>query len=86
MDRRAFIGTVAAGLLAAPLVVCAQPPAKVHQIGYLSYGSRAESAHRVTALRMGLQDHGYVEGKNITLLFSDPVTLQTRDQAPGSDC
>src|SRR6266566_1643876 len=26
-------------------------------------------AHRVAALRMGLQDHGYVEGKNIKLVF-----------------
>ena len=69
MHRRAFLGTLAGGLLAAPLAVWAQQPAKVHQIGYLSYGSHAESAHRVAALRMGLQDHGYVEGKNIKLVF-----------------
>jgi putative ABC transport system substrate-binding protein len=47
----------------------AQQPAKVHQIGYLIYGSPASVAHRTEALRMGLRDLGYVEGKNITLVF-----------------
>ena len=36
MDRRRFIGTVASGLLAAPLVAEAQQAAKVTRIGYLS--------------------------------------------------
>jgi hypothetical protein len=35
MDRRAFIGAVAGGLLAAPLAAGAQP-ARVARIGYLS--------------------------------------------------
>jgi len=47
----------------------AQQPAKVFQVGYLSYGTPAESANRVSALRSGLRDHGYVEGKNIVLVF-----------------
>ncbi len=42
---------------------------KVHRIGYLSYGSPAEAANRVRALRIGLRDHGYVEGKSINLVF-----------------
>jgi len=67
--RRAFIGTMAGGLLAAPLVAEAQPAGNVHQIGYLNYGSPAESANRVNALRTSLRDHGYVEGKNISLVF-----------------
>jgi putative ABC transport system substrate-binding protein len=69
MDRRAFIRTVTAGLLALPLAVEAQQPSKVPQIGYLSYGSPAEAANRVRALRIGLRDHGYVEGKSINLVF-----------------
>jgi putative ABC transport system substrate-binding protein len=67
--RRAFIGTMAGGLLTAPLAAEAQPAGNVHQIGYLNYGSPAESASRVNALRTGLRDHGYVEGKNISLVF-----------------
>src|SRR5260370_3824497 len=44
IDRRAFIGTLTGGLLAAPLAAMAQQPAKVHQILYLGYGSLAEAA------------------------------------------
>jgi putative ABC transport system substrate-binding protein len=69
MERRAFIGTLAGGLLAAPRPAQAQQPAKVHQIGYLIFGSPASWANRAEALRMGLRDLGYVEGKNITIAF-----------------
>ena len=44
-------------------------PAKVPQIGYLSVGSPGEATNRVNALRTGLRDHGYVEGKSIHLVF-----------------
>ena len=47
----------------------AQQPSKVHQIGYLGVGSPAEAANRVNALRIGLRDHGYVEGKTSALYF-----------------
>jgi hypothetical protein len=57
----------------------AQQPSRVPQIGYLSYGFPAESANRVTALRMGLRDHGYVEGKNISLVFR---WAETADRLP----
>jgi len=36
MDRRAFIGTLAGGLLTAPLAGEAQAPAKVPTIGFLA--------------------------------------------------
>src|SRR6266545_930929 len=52
----------------------AQQPAKVHQIGYLIYGSPASVAHRTEALRAGLRDLGYVEGKNITIEFRSAET------------
>ena len=69
MDRHTFILAMASGLLAAPLAAEAQQPSKVPQIGYLSYGPPAEAANRVRALRIGLRDHGYVEGKSINLVF-----------------
>src|SRR5262245_10156884 len=47
----------------------AQPPSKLYRIGYLGYGSPGESGSRVRALRTGLLDHGYVEGKNLELVF-----------------
>lgn len=54
--------------------VSAQQPAKIPQIGCLFYGSAAEAAKgpladRVSALRTGLRDRGYVEGKDIHLVF-----------------
>ncbi|MGH2361208.1 MAG: ABC transporter substrate-binding protein, partial [bacterium] len=52
----------------------AQQPAKVHQIGYLIYGSPTSVTHRTEALRMGLRDLGYVEGKNITSAFRSAET------------
>jgi putative tryptophan/tyrosine transport system substrate-binding protein len=61
-------------LLFAPPGASAQPPAKVHRIGYLIYGSPASVAQRTEALRMGLRDLGYVEGKNITITFRSADT------------
>jgi putative ABC transport system substrate-binding protein len=48
--------------------VRAQQPAKVHQIGYLN-SFYPLPANRVEALRTGLRDLGYVEGKNIAIVF-----------------
>jgi putative ABC transport system substrate-binding protein len=39
VDRRAFVSTVALGLLAAPLAVEAQPAGRVHRVGFLASGS-----------------------------------------------
>jgi putative ABC transport system substrate-binding protein len=57
----------------------AQQPAKVHQIGYLLSGPPASWANRVEALRMGLRDLGYVEGKNIAIAFR---SAETADRLP----
>ncbi len=74
VTRRAFIGTLAGGLLAAPLATEAQRAGKVSQIGYLIYGSPASVAQRTEALRMRLRDLGYVEDKNITFAFRSAET------------
>jgi len=65
--RRAFIGTIAGGLLARPLAVEAQQPGKVYRIGYLSIASGPSP--RTEALRQGLRELGYIEGKNITIEY-----------------
>ena len=66
MDRRAFIGTVAGTLLAAPLAAGAQQ-AKVARIGVLYPGGSAPLAPRMEAFRQGLRESGYVEGTNIAI-------------------
>ena len=58
-----------AGALAAPLGSFAQQPAKIFRIGYLGQESNLVSMSLVEALRAGLRDLGYVEGKNIIIEF-----------------
>jgi putative ABC transport system substrate-binding protein len=65
--RRAFIGTLAGGLLAAPLAAQSQPAGKVYRIGWLSPASAAAGLPNLDALRAGLRERGYVEGRNFTI-------------------
>ena len=52
----------------APLASFAQqPPAKIPRIGFLGSTTAPAFASRVDALRAGLRDLGYVEGKNIII-------------------
>ena len=68
MDRRTFIGSVAGGLLAAPLAARAQKSA-MPVIGFLSSGSPAQWTSFVAAFRQGLNEGGYIEGKNVAIEF-----------------
>jgi putative tryptophan/tyrosine transport system substrate-binding protein len=79
MNRRTFLCGLALGMLSAPLAAGAQQAGKVPQIGYLMSGPPAAFANRVEALRMGLRDLGYVEGKNITVAFR---SAETADRLP----
>jgi putative ABC transport system substrate-binding protein len=65
MDRRTFISGISLGLLAAPRAVEAQQ-AKVPRIGVLSGESRTHSPC-LEALRRGLSELGYVEGRTYIL-------------------
>jgi putative ABC transport system substrate-binding protein len=69
VDRRRFLGTVAGGLLAAPLAAEAQAPAKVSRIGFLSGQSPTDLARQLEAFRQGLRELGYVEGRNIAIEY-----------------
>ena len=69
MNRRAFLVTIAGGLLAAPLAVDAQPANRVWRIGFLGAASAARFKPFLEAVRLGLRDHGYVEGKNIAIEY-----------------
>ena len=66
LRRREFIALLS-GMAAWPLAARAQQqPAKIARIGF---GTAAASAPRVEALRVGLRELGYVEGKNIHIEF-----------------
>ena len=70
MDRRAFLGALASGLLAAPLAAEGQPAVKVPRIGYLALNPAA-NPHLHEAFRQGLRDLGYVEGHNVVIESRD---------------
>ena len=67
MERRVFISSIAGGLLAVPLAAEAQQAGKVSRIGFVR-GS-APPAAEVEAFRQGLRELGYIEGKNLDILF-----------------
>jgi putative tryptophan/tyrosine transport system substrate-binding protein len=77
--RRKFIALLGGTAAAWPLAASAQP-ARVAHIGYLSLGPASAWSSRVEALRAGLRDLGWIEGKNIVIDFrwADNV-----DQLPG---
>jgi putative ABC transport system substrate-binding protein len=66
----ALLFSALAFLASAPLAAEAQQAMKVYRIGYLGSTSRANyQAPLVEALRQGLRDLGYVEGKNLTIEY-----------------
>ena len=68
-NRRKLLVALGAGALAAPLTSFAQQKVKVWRIGFLGTASASGFAQRVEALRAGLRDLGYVEGKNLVIEF-----------------
>src|SRR5262245_56613397 len=68
--RRKLLIAFGTAVLAAPFGSFAQQqPAKTVRIGFLGAETAAEAATRIEAMRSGLRDLGYVEGKNLVLEF-----------------
>ena len=65
--RRAFLGALAGGLLAAPRTVDAQSAGKVYRVGYLTAGSITANPFVLEAFRQGLRDLGWIESQNIVI-------------------
>jgi putative tryptophan/tyrosine transport system substrate-binding protein len=79
--RRGLIGFAGSALFAWPLVARAQQRAGIARLGYLGFGTPAAAAPRVEALRAGLRDLGYVEGKNLVVEFRWPGTVEQMHEA-----
>src|SRR4249920_3858131 len=69
MDRRTFVTLVAGTCLLEPLAVRAQQAGKVFRIGLLVPATEPTPGGRIDleALRTGLRDLGWVEGKNLQI-------------------
>ena len=69
-SRRQLVLALGAGALAAPLVSFAQQQAaKVARIGWLGTASASGYVREVDAIRAGLRELGYVEGRNIVIEY-----------------
>ena len=68
--RRKLLIALGSGALAAPLAPFAQQqPAKIARIGFLGTETASAYLSRVEALRAGLRELGYAEGRNIVIEF-----------------
>ena len=65
-----FLGTLAGGLLAAPLAVEAQQTGRMPRIGVVLPAEPASPTEpNASAFRLGLGDLGYVEGQNVAVEY-----------------
>src|SRR5262245_5140908 len=68
--------TLVLGVLTSPLAAQAPPAGKTYRIGWLSPASAENGRPNLDALRQGLRQLGYAEGRNITieLRWADSAT------------
>jgi len=85
MDRRVFIRGIALSLLAGPPIARSQQPEKVYRIGILESIPASQNTANLNALRKGLEQLGYVEGKNLIIEYrsSDGRAERFPDLASG---
>ena len=69
MRRREFISLVSGAAVSWPLAARAQQSRRRPLVGWLGGSSRAIATRNLNAFLQGLQDHGYVEGQNIDIVY-----------------
>ena len=67
MRRRDFIALLGGAAAVWPLAAHAQQPERMRRIGLLMVADDREGQARVTALKQGLQELGWTEGRNIQI-------------------
>jgi ABC-type uncharacterized transport system substrate-binding protein len=79
MRRRDFVTLIGGVTAGWPLRARTQQPSKIAHIGFLGLGPPAAQSSRIKALRAGLRDLGYIDGKNIVIHFR---WAETAEQLP----
>ena len=79
MKRREFLALLGGAAAVYPLAVRAQQPARMSRIGWIAIGS-PQGSEFLDAVREGLRQLGYVEGRSIIIEPRWPA--DTRDRVP----
>jgi putative ABC transport system substrate-binding protein len=69
INRRAFLITMVAAVVVAPLVAEAQHARKLYRIGFLGNSTAALESNLVAPWREGLRELGYVEGRDVVVEY-----------------
>jgi putative tryptophan/tyrosine transport system substrate-binding protein len=69
MGRREFVALLGGAAATWPVAARAQLSAKTYRIGFLGVTSYAQYRHQVDALRTGLRQLGYEEGRNTAIEY-----------------
>jgi putative ABC transport system substrate-binding protein len=69
INRRAFLVTMVAAVVVAPLVAEAQHGRKLYRIGFLGNSTAALESNLVAPWREGLRELGYVEGRDVVVEY-----------------
>src|SRR5262249_61380994 len=77
MRRRDFLAVFSSALVASPLAARGQQSQKSVRLGYFAPAANADV---LTAMREGLRDLGYVEGRNLTIDFRYLDLSKTDDE------
>jgi putative tryptophan/tyrosine transport system substrate-binding protein len=90
MQRRMFI-TLLSAAIAWPLAARAQQPKRVWRIGVLMAIDDPEGQSEVKGLKQGLQESGWIEGRNLQIEYSwlggEPNRIQASAKALiGAQC
>jgi putative ABC transport system substrate-binding protein len=80
MRRRELIAVGAAAWFAWPRFAHAQQPARSARLGFVGFGDPTDWP-RIPALKAGLRDLGYVEGKNLVIEFRWSRTVEQMREA-----
>jgi putative tryptophan/tyrosine transport system substrate-binding protein len=69
MRRRKFVALLGGVVAAWPVAARAQNRGKIPRVGFMGNSTAALEANLIGPFREGLREHGYVEGRNVEIVF-----------------